>query len=87
MNANSVYLITFRSVTYAQRGERVLSRAGERAVVQRTPRWMEEQGCGYSLRVQTGSISRVVSLLRDQQLPMRKVYLRRDDGGLEEVTV
>ena len=86
MNANYVYLITCRSVTYAQRGERLLNRAGERTSLQRTPRWMEEQGCGYSLRVQTGSISRVVSLLRAEQLPMGKVYLRREDGGLEEVS-
>lgn len=87
MNANRVYLITFRSVTYAQRGERVLNRAGERCSLQRTPRWMEEQGCGYSLRLQSGNIGRVVSLLRSEQLPMRKVYVFRDDGGLEEVTV
>ena len=44
MNANYVYLITFRSVTYAQRGERVLNRAGERDRVESTPRWMEEKG-------------------------------------------
>ena len=87
MKANSVYLITFRSVTYAQRGERLLNRAVERTSLQRTPRRREEQGCGYSLRVQTGSISRVVSLLRAEQLPMGKVYLRREDGGLEEVSL
>ena len=87
MNANYVYLITFRSVTYAQRGERVLNRAGERARVQRTPRWMEEQGCGYSLRLQTDNIERAVALLRGEQLPMRKVYLRREDGSLEEITL
>ena len=87
MNANYVYLITFRSVTYAQRGERVLNRAGERARVQRTPRWMEEQGCGYSLRLQTDNIERAVTLLRGEQLPMRKVYLRREDGSLEEITL
>ena len=87
MNAGFVYLITFRSVTYAQRGERVLNRAGERCVLQRTPRWMEEQGCGYSLRLQTADIGRAVSLLRGEQLPLRRVYLRREDGGLEEVTV
>ena len=80
------YLITFRSVTYAQRGERSLTRRGISCDVMRTPKWMEEQGCGYSLRVQTGSISRVVSLLRAEQLPMGKVYLRREDGGLEEVS-
>ena len=87
MNANYVYLITFRSVTYAQRGERVLNRAGERARVQRTPRWMEEQGCGYSLRLQTDNIERAVTLLRGEQLPMRKVYLRWEDGSLEEITL
>lgn len=87
MNAKHVYLITFRSVTYAQRGERVLNRAGERARVQRTPRWMEEQGCGYSLRLQTGDIARAVSILRGDGLPLRKIYVQLDDGGLEEVTV
>ncbi len=80
-----VYFITFRSVTYAQRGERLMNRAGLRCSVQRTPRWMEEQGCGYSLRVQTDEIARAVRILRQEQLPLRKVYLRLEDGGLEEI--
>ena len=83
----SYYYITFRSVTYAQRGERTLQAAKIRCTLQRTPRWMEEQGCGYSLRLQTGNIARAVSMLRGEQLPLRKVYVQRDDGGLEEVTV
>lgn len=87
MNGKSVYLITFRSVTYAQRGERLLNRWGERCSLKRTPRWMEEQGCGYSLRLQTDNIERAVTLLRGEQLPMRKVYLRREDGSLEEITL
>lgn len=79
------YFITFRSITYAQRGERLMSRAGIRCSVQRTPKWMEEQGCGYSLRVQTGNIGHVMAMLREEQLPLRKVYLRRSDGGWEEI--
>lgn len=82
-----VFLITFRSVTYAQRGERVLGRAGIRCSLQRTPRWMEEQGCGYSLRVQTGDILRAVELLRREQLPLRRVYRKSEDGTLEEILV
>ncbi len=84
MKVDGVYFITFRSVTYVQRGERLLSRAGFRCSIQRTQRWMEERGCGYSLRVQTGEIERAVELLRGEQLPMGKVYLRRRDGKLEE---
>lgn len=87
MNGKNVYLITFRSVTYAQRGERLLNRWGERCSLKRTPRWMEEQGCGYSLRLQTDNIEQAVTLLRGEQLPMRKVYLRREDGSLEEITL
>ena len=87
MNGKNVYLITFRSVTYAQRGERLLNRWGERCSLKRTPRWMEDQGCGYSLRLQTDNIERAVTLLRGEQLPMRKVYLRREDGSLEEITL
>ena len=48
---------------------------------------MEEQGCGYSLQLQTEDIARAVSLLRGEQLPMRKVYHRREDGSLEEISV
>ena len=80
-----VYLITFRSVTYAQRGERLLNRGGFSCSLRRTPRWMEEQGCGYSLRLQTRQISEAVELLRKEQIPLRKVYQQHGDGTLEEM--
>lgn len=81
------YFITFRSVTYAQRGERALSGGGIRCSMQRTPRWMEEQGCGYALRIWTGDITPAVELLRSERIPMRKIYAQRGDGQLEELTV
>lgn len=81
------YFITFRSVTFAQRGEQVLNKAGIRCTLQRTPRWMESQGCGYSLRIWTADVKASVELLRDEGVPMRKVYVQGDNGGLEEVAV
>lgn len=79
------YYITFRSVTFAQRGERVLNGEGIRCSLQRTPRWMEEQGCGYCLRLWTEDAKQTVELLRRSRVPMRKVYIQRGDGHLEEV--
>ncbi len=76
------YLITFRSVTPAQRGENILRKNGLDCVLRRTPRWMEEQGCGYSLRVNDGIGA--VSILRAHSVPFRKVYLQRS-GKAEEV--
>lgn len=82
-----LFFITFRSVTFAQRGEKVLMGGGFRCSLQRTPKWMEEQGCGYSLRLRTEDVIPAVELLRREQVPLRKVYSQRADGQLEELTV
>ena len=81
------YYITFRSVTHAQRGERVLQNAGIRCTLQRTPRWMEVQGCGYSLRLWTKDIMPGVDTLRRTGVPLRKIYVQMEDGVLEEMTL
>lgn len=81
------YFITFRSVTFAQRGERALRRAGIECVLQRAPRFMEERGCGYSLAVRQADVPSAVTLLQREQVPMRKVYLRREDGVMEEAAL
>ena len=82
-----ICMITFRSVTPAQRGEGILRRAGFDCNIQRTPRWMEEQGCGYSLRLRHQDLEAALALLRDGQVPFRKVYLRRENGTMEELAV
>ena len=78
-----VYFITFRSVTIAQRGEGLLRKKGIPCQLLRTPRWMEEQGCGYCLRLRRGEIESVTQLLRDNNIQFRKVYRQRDDGNVE----
>ena len=80
-------LITFRSVTPAQRGDILLRREGMRCSLRRTPRWMEEQGCGYSIQVRFDDIGRCVDLLRGNKISYRKVYLLRQDGTTEELSV
>ena len=80
-----LYYITFRSVTYAQRGEKLLSRQNHRVSLMRTPRWMEEQGCGYCLRLREDSVRRAAELLRRNEIPMRKIYLRQEDGSMKEM--
>ena len=81
------YYITFRSVTFAQRGEKILDQNNYRCSLLRAPRWMEEQGCGYALRLWSQEIFPAVELLRGQNVPMRRVYIQRSDGQLEELTV
>lgn len=79
-----VYLITFRSVTPAQRGEGILQREGISCRLGRTPRMLAEQGCGYSIRVPGSQLHRAVELLRQKGIAYRKTY-RLGDGNPEEV--
>lgn len=79
-------LITFRSVMPAQRAEEILQQANIRGVVRRTPKWMERQGCGYSLRLTCGHMARAVQLLEDNEIVYRKLY-RQKDSKLEEVAL
>ena len=78
-------IITFRSVTPAQRAEEVLHRAGVECVVQRTPKWMEEKGCGYSVRLDRQDVMAAAMLLRQAGISFKKAYALSDSGAPEEL--
>ena len=78
----NVYFITFRSVTLAQRGEGILRKAGVGCQLLRTPRWMEEQGCGYCLRLRREEMESVLQILRSANVQFRKVYSQHPDGNV-----
>lgn len=80
-----LYYITFRSVTFAQRGEKLLAQRNLRVSLMRTPRWMEEQGCGYALKIWTRDLPAVLKLMQENGIRLRKVYAQREEGDLEEV--
>ena len=81
------YYITFRSVTFAQRAEKLLIGADIRCSLQRTPRWMEAQGCGYALRIWAKEPESAVHLLQRNNIPMRRLYVQGMEGQLEELSV
>ena len=83
--AMKFYYVTFRSVTHGQRGEKLLKSNGVRCHLLRTPKWMEARGCGYSLRIWTKEPMQAVAALRASGIPLRKVYLQREDGEMEEL--
>ena len=77
-------MITFRSVTPAQRGENLLRKEGIACTLRRTPRELAEQGCGYSIRMNGAQLSQAAELLRKHGISYRKVYRLRN-GVPEEV--
>ena len=78
-------LITFRSVTPAQRGEAVLRSAGIGCMLRRTPRFMQSQGCGYSVVLSFNHVYKSVEVLRRNQIPFQRIYLKQDGENYEEL--
>ncbi len=66
-------LVTFRSVTYAQKAQRALERRGVSAYMLRTPREYAQRGCGYSLRISKKMADAALEILRREGLLQGKV--------------
>ena len=78
-------MITFRSVTPAQRGETLLRREGIACTLQRTPKALADQGCGYSLRLNCDRLGEAIELLRRQGIAFRKAYRITESGKPGEI--
>ena len=81
------YYITFRSVTFAQRGERILRRTGLECTLMRTPKELSQRGCGYCLRIRPGDGPEAIELLKLNEVYFSKVYAVQQDGSAEEVEI
>ena len=77
------YLLTFRSLTYAQRAARVLERAGVTGTVSRVPKAVATRGCAYCVIVAARHRDRAVGILAGAGLAPERMLLRRPDGTVE----
>jgi len=74
------YLIIARSVTYAQRIERVLSRAGIPVLVFRAPLELTKgEGCAYAVRLSPASLPAAQKILEENGL--RQIRLLKSDAS------
>ena len=77
----TLWLITFRSVTFAQRAQSRLQGAGIASSIQRTPTGLSDRGCSYSLRLRQWDIHESLEAL--QGVPYSQVFLQTE-GGWEQ---
>ncbi len=69
------YLIIARSVTYAQRMQRVLARAGIRCQIFRAPRDLTNLGCAYALRVSVSDLTAALTALHKDGMDPVQIFL------------
>ena len=71
------YLILARSVTYAQRMQKALSRVGIRNRIYRAPRDLADLGCAYVVQVEPQVLGRALPVLNGAGLGPLRVYGRQ----------
>lgn len=75
-------LITIGSVTTATRLARLLERnTGYPASVVHTPSEINKGGCSYSVRVNDNMLSQAKKIIKDYNVPIKKIYLEHMKGG------
>lgn len=78
------YLIMCKSLTFAQRSQRGLERAGISAAVVKAPQGLNTSGCGYAVSVYRRA-GEAISLLKTKNMINGKIYMRTDGGDYTEV--
>ena len=71
------YLIIARSVTYAQRMQRALSRAGIACRIFRAPRELSAQGCAYAVQIRARDLTQALIIIHRESLDPVSVYLNQ----------
>ena len=78
-------LILLRSLTYAQKAQRMLWRRGIHADVVKAPQGSSDRGCTYAVKVSRREAKDALRFLREEKLETGRI-LQRDEYGDWEVT-
>lgn len=79
------YLIICRSLTYAQRTEMALERAGIAAHILRAPKAIDSEGCSHAVKVSERNLAPALEVLALAGLSPRRVFIMASDGSYKEV--
>jgi len=79
------YYITFRSITGAQKAVKILERSGISISMQRTPKNMVTEGCGYAVKVKEDKAAAAVRLLKSSGVNYGKLFIATDSGYREVI--
>ena len=84
---NNLWIVTFQSVTYAQKAQRALRQQYIDSGLRRTPMGLSSRGCSYCLQLREKHIVDAVMLLQEKGMLSGKVFAQRKDGRWEERTL
>lgn len=77
--------VVFRSVTYAQRAERLLLQNGITVNITKAPFGIGTNSCCYGLRLNSRNLSDALRILSDKAIPFTGVVTRDERGAYRRV--
>ena len=80
---NGFILITFRALTHAQRGAKLLNARGCAASVVRPPQALLSNQCGYAVRLRESCADAAVKLLREAGMLEGRIFRNTGESGEE----
>ena len=78
------FILLCRSMTAAQRAARALQRAGIYASVTKAPQSANPGGCTYGVKLGERNLERAKSILREQGIPVGRIYAVDASGRVAE---
>ena len=79
------WLITFRSITFVQKGERALRSGGIACSLRKTPKMISARGCGYCLQLKASDGPEGLQLLQHAKVGYTGIYVLHGNGNVEEI--
>lgn len=79
------YLLTCRSLTYAQKIAHILASSGLNAVVMRAPYEIGSEGCGYCVKIPEKNLNASLRELNRHDMGPVKIFAQYENGRTSEV--
>lgn len=73
-------VIIFKSVTYAQRAERILAKKGVTSNIIKAPFGKNAGSCAYGVRISDKYIAPACDIIKEAKLPYTDVMVKQTDG-------
>ena len=81
------YIIMCRSITYAQRGQRLLERSGISAYINKAPQNVSLEGCSYGIRIMRKNLFKALEILHKGGVKTGRVFKLELDGSFREIEI
>ena len=73
-------VIIFKSVTYAQRAERILAKKGITSNIIKAPFGKNAGSCAYGVKLNDKYIAQACDIIREVKLPYTDIMVKQPDG-------